>query len=235
MNISSSQSPSASRGRGRPRKSQSPPGHSKRHVLAVAARLFAERGFADVSLAEIARESGVDRAAVYYLFGDKLSVVRALGDELLAPLVEYQAELNGVDGDPPSPTGRLAAYLTFEIGVLAPWRDVVAALLTAPWLRTDEHVGLWQVLSSLDSELARWCRDAQQASEFDESTTPAAAARFLSAVSVGATVTGADSKTVVRRALLGLARAESRVEFENAIVRGRRRALAKLRSCKTRG
>jgi len=51
------------------------------HLLTTALRLFSEKGFSKTSTREIARESGVNIAAISYYFGDKAGLYRAVFNE----------------------------------------------------------------------------------------------------------------------------------------------------------
>jgi len=66
---------------GRPRRSARPvDGSARGEILAVAARLFAERGVGGTSMAEIARRSGLQQSSLYYYFRNKEQVL----DEVVA-------------------------------------------------------------------------------------------------------------------------------------------------------
>jgi TetR/AcrR family transcriptional regulator len=55
---------------------------SRRHILNVSIRLFAEKGFAGVSVDEIVDAAGVNKRMVYHYFGSKESLYQAaLADE----------------------------------------------------------------------------------------------------------------------------------------------------------
>lgn len=79
-------------------------------VLEAAARLFAERGAADVSMEEIARAAGVGKATLYRRFPDRASIAVALLDAHERRLQELM-----IRGEPPlgpgaPPVDRLAAF-----------------------------------------------------------------------------------------------------------------------------
>jgi AcrR family transcriptional regulator len=57
---------------------------TRRHILATAQQLFAEYGFAAVSMPRIAGRAGVSLATVYLYFPGKAAIVGALADELVA-------------------------------------------------------------------------------------------------------------------------------------------------------
>lgn len=53
-------------------------------ILAVAARLFAERGFSNVSIRDVCKEAGVSAPMIYYHFKDKKGLFRAAVSEKLS-------------------------------------------------------------------------------------------------------------------------------------------------------
>jgi AcrR family transcriptional regulator len=55
---------------------------TRRHLLDVARRLFAERGWAGVSAEILVAEAGVTRGAMYHHFSDKRDVFRAVFEEV---------------------------------------------------------------------------------------------------------------------------------------------------------
>jgi AcrR family transcriptional regulator len=55
-----------------------------RHILNAAQHLFAENGFAAVSLARIAEHAGISLATVYLYFPGKPAIVRALAEDIVA-------------------------------------------------------------------------------------------------------------------------------------------------------
>lgn len=72
-------SPEEKRRVGRPRKRESSPDVDPReNILATAARLFAEKGIGEVSMFEIAQESGLVQSSLYYWFRRKEWIVAEL-------------------------------------------------------------------------------------------------------------------------------------------------------------
>ena len=57
---------------------------TRRAILAAAERLFADRGYAAVTMSQIARHAGVSVATVYLYFPGKAAVVAAMADALTA-------------------------------------------------------------------------------------------------------------------------------------------------------
>ncbi len=66
---------------------------TKEHIIAVAERLFAERGFAGTSLRSVVGEANVNLAAVHYHFGSKEDLFRAVVARLARPIIEQQLAL----------------------------------------------------------------------------------------------------------------------------------------------
>ena len=67
-------------------------------ILAAASRLLAERGYAAVTLENVAREAGVNKAPIRYNFGNKAGLVMALVDGLIHDeCLRMAADLDKVD------------------------------------------------------------------------------------------------------------------------------------------
>ncbi len=78
---------------------------TRARILAIALELFAERGFAGTSVADIAGRLGTTKAALYYHFRSKAEIL----DALLAKPVAAYARL--VESGPRSPEDLLAAVI----------------------------------------------------------------------------------------------------------------------------
>lgn len=70
----------------------------KRAILDAAARLVAERGYAQVSMAAIGAEVGVAASAIYWHFSGKQELLVALFDDCLDRLLREQAAALAADG-----------------------------------------------------------------------------------------------------------------------------------------
>ena len=66
---------------------------TRRRLLDAAKRLFAERGFAEVSVREICREANANLALVNYYFGDKGGLYLEVIDEALALVNDFNAQV----------------------------------------------------------------------------------------------------------------------------------------------
>lgn len=65
---------------------------TKKQILNVAQRLFAENGFAGTSLRSIIREAGVNLSAVHYHFGSKEELYVAVVARIAKPVVKGELE-----------------------------------------------------------------------------------------------------------------------------------------------
>ena len=86
-------------------------------LLRSAERLFAERGFKDVTVRAICRAARANVAAVNYHFGDKLGLYR----EVLRSATERMRETNDaarLAGEGQTPEGQLRTYLTLFLSRL---------------------------------------------------------------------------------------------------------------------
>jgi AcrR family transcriptional regulator len=83
---------------------------TRARLLEAAKRLFAERGFEDVTIREICREAKANLALVNYHFGDKLGLYDEVVNEAIAVVRQFNDRMmNAPQGS--SPTERLAHFV----------------------------------------------------------------------------------------------------------------------------
>ncbi|SDU77706.1 DNA-binding transcriptional regulator, AcrR family [Jiangella alkaliphila] len=131
---------------------------TRERVAATALRLFAERGFEAVSVAEVARVAGVTEKTVFNHFATKEDLVYS-GDQ------RFEAQLVGAIGARPPGTPVAAAVAGFLLDLYAgfggdPARQerqaVLARLVTAsPALRARERRILARYAATLREHVAR--------------------------------------------------------------------------------
>ncbi|MDA0633866.1 TetR/AcrR family transcriptional regulator [Nonomuraea sp. MCN248] len=73
---------------------------TRRALVAVGRRLFAGRGYAAVGLAEIVREAGVTKGALYHHFDGKAALFRAVLEEVQQEMGARVAAEADAEGDP---------------------------------------------------------------------------------------------------------------------------------------
>ncbi len=127
---------------------------TRRLLLDVARRLFAERGFAGTPTEEIVREAGVTRGALYYHFKDKEDLFRAVVEEMQR---QGMARLNEALQPIADPWQRiLSGMQAFLDGCLVPETrqilliDAPAVLGWSAWREIDNRYAL----GALRAELA---------------------------------------------------------------------------------
>ena len=65
----------------------------RQEVVLAAARVFAERGYEETSVQELAEELGLAAGALYHYFGSKEQLLIRICDQLMDPLLERALEL----------------------------------------------------------------------------------------------------------------------------------------------
>jgi AcrR family transcriptional regulator len=73
---------------------------TRRTLVAVGRRLFAGRGYAAVGLAEIVREAGVTKGALYHHFDGKAALFRAVLEEVQQEVAARVATAADAEDDP---------------------------------------------------------------------------------------------------------------------------------------
>lgn len=125
------------------------PAATREKLLDAAARLFAERGIDNVSIAEIVRAAGQRNAsAVHYHFGSRQEVLRALLARHVPAIAERRAELMAKAEEAPADDVRAAAEaIVRPVSEFAQrgWRE-------RAYLRIGTQLAPW--LSNQSSELA---------------------------------------------------------------------------------
>ncbi|MGH8104449.1 MAG: TetR/AcrR family transcriptional regulator [bacterium] len=96
-----------------------PPAHNgegspREKILAVAASLFARKGFSNVSIRDICVESGVSLPMVYYYFGSKQKLFEAVIQKNIT-LESFVKGLSEAIAAEPRPAGRLRAYIHYYL------------------------------------------------------------------------------------------------------------------------
>ena len=101
------------------RKTAAPP--TRDAVYAAAATLFSSRGFDGVSMDDIARGAGVNKAMIYYHFEDKLALYRSIVSDGLQTMSETAA---GIAAGDLTPHAKLDSFI----------ESFVRMTETRPWM-----------------------------------------------------------------------------------------------------
>ena len=83
-------------------------------ILAVAARLFAERGYSNVSIRDVCKAAGVSPPMIYYYFKDKKGLFRAAVSEKLSlrQFISMLRESSEIEDVPKGVASFVKVYLT---------------------------------------------------------------------------------------------------------------------------
>ncbi len=79
-------------------------------ILNAASKVFCDKGYANSSLEDVAKEANVTRGAIYWHFKNKTDIFEALHDELRCPLIKLL--LNDLETDHYSPIDQLQENCT---------------------------------------------------------------------------------------------------------------------------
>ncbi|MBO0608936.1 TetR family transcriptional regulator [Myceligenerans salitolerans] len=158
-----------------PRASAAAAARTAQQVLDAATDLFAARGFAAVSLDDVARAAGVTRGAVYHHYGNKAGLFRAVAARLqarVADSVVEAAEHAGAD-----PRARLGAGSHAFLDAITSGPAVRVLLVDAP------AVLGWREWRELDAENSgTHLRDALRAMGVDDDLLGALTAQLSGAM-----------------------------------------------------
>jgi AcrR family transcriptional regulator len=130
---------------------------TRAELVAVARRLFAERGYADTATEELVREAGMTRGALYHHFKDKRALFEAVFEDVERALMGRVAEMADPKAD--QWTGLINAFNTFLDTCLD--RDVQQiVLIDGPsvlgwdtWREIEERYALGAVIHGLQAAM----------------------------------------------------------------------------------
>ncbi|WP_156913915.1 TetR/AcrR family transcriptional regulator [Brevibacterium album] len=177
-------------------------------VVAVAAQMFAEGGYERTSVAQIARAAGVSAGTVFYHFGDKAAVFRAIFE---ADRPAAEASVARAAGAP-DPLAGLLAFLDEQVADAG--SPYAAGLVIELLRRAGEDPQLLEVVEGtgalLREGLAALLVRAAEEGRIDTLGDPEAAAAWLLSIADAAFLNGGEGRDVsadMRRTALGYLRA----------------------------
>ncbi len=146
-------------------------------VTGAAAELFARRGFAETSTADIAKAAGISTGSLFYYFPDKPAIFRAIFEQDIGAYREL-FEKHAQTDDP------AASILDIVATLAGPARDELApGLLVELIRRVGSDPQLAEVVASNDAVvqdgLAALLRKAAAAGKADAGLDPDAAATWI--------------------------------------------------------
>ena len=161
-----------------PKRRGRPPAGGREAILEATLALLRERGVARLTTREVAQRAGVSEASVYYHYGDKPGLLRAVLEAGLAPLRTLNERGLG-DGSPREVMGRLGQAIERFLDLVLP---VIMAAQSDAELRTslatymkEEDLGPHRGVQAL----ARFIGQEQQAGRMRDDVEPGSAALLL--------------------------------------------------------
>ncbi|GAC67928.1 TetR/AcrR family transcriptional regulator [Gordonia soli] len=162
-----------------PRATAAAAAATARHVLETATGLFADRGFADVSLDDVAAGAGVTRGAVYHHYRSKAGLFAAVAADLQSSIADQVVDAATAVGDDPTDQLRAGCH-GFLDAITAP-APLRVLLVDAPAV-----IG-WQEWRRLDAENSVvHLREALAAAGVDDGIVDALAAHLSGAMNEAA-------------------------------------------------
>jgi len=154
-------------------------GGRREHILAVAARVFARKGFRATSLQEIADEVGVTRPSFYYHFKSKQEILAAI---LFSALERAEQAVDAVLAGPGNTVERLRAFIFRYVEVNTLNAEVPVLFQSADELEHEEATIARQRRSDIDHKLAGLVKEGVERGELRSSAPLISAYGLLGAV-----------------------------------------------------
>ncbi|TAM90534.1 MAG: TetR/AcrR family transcriptional regulator [Candidimonas sp.] len=95
-------------------------GTQKKHILEVAARLFAERGFHAIGMTELGEAVHLGRGALYHHIRSKEDLLYEISKEYIVDLAEHSKHVAQTESDPRECVKLLGNYLIDKITTYQP-------------------------------------------------------------------------------------------------------------------
>ncbi|HCS59465.1 MAG TPA: TetR family transcriptional regulator [Gordonia polyisoprenivorans] len=176
-----------------PRASAADAAQTAQRVLDSATELFSSRGFADVSLDDVAGAAGVTRGAVYHHYRNKAGLFGAVAARLQVRVADAVVQAAQAAGADPGDQLRVGSHAFLD--AITSGTAVRILLIDAPSV-----VG-WQEWRRLDAEnSAAHLRDALRAAGVDEELLDATTAQLSGAMNETALWIAQHANTDVARA-----------------------------------
>lgn len=134
---------------------------SRTAILDAAERLIASQGFARTTIKQIAEAASVNTALLYYYFGDKEGVYRAVVERLLDHLIAMGSTALAADADPVTAIRAIVAGQARVLSSTPSWIRILAReLLDHEHSRVGEPAR--RIASTIFAQLCATIRRGQQ-------------------------------------------------------------------------
>jgi AcrR family transcriptional regulator len=164
-------------------------------IVECAIQAIAELGYANASLAEIARRAGVSKGVIHYHFADKAELIQQVVNAVIEKAAAVMLPRILTEH---SASAMLRAYIQGNVEFLGSHRDYIRAVMNiAEGTRTPDGKPLVDLARQLDAiarELEMLLRHGQERGEFREFSTKAMAMAIRNAIDGVALLLAADPK-----------------------------------------
>ncbi len=148
---------------GRPRADSRPLDREPREeIVAVASRLFAERGVGATTMSEIARRSGLRQSSVYYYFRDKEAILEEIVAGVNRVVLDEIARVNRDGG---SPALRLYRAIRLDVLQLCAFPYDINEVSRLSALQEERFEGFWNERRELNRQVEEIVREGVAAGE----------------------------------------------------------------------
>lgn len=149
----------------------------REEILAVASRLFAERGVAATTMSEIARRSGLRQSSLYYYFRDKEAI---LGEIAAAANQVILGHLERVESDGGPPALRLYRLVRLDTRQLCEFPFDINELYRLSALQEERFAAFWAERQALNDRVAAIVAEGVEAGDLADVDPRLAALVLLS-------------------------------------------------------
>jgi TetR/AcrR family transcriptional regulator, fatty acid metabolism regulator protein len=154
-------------------------------ILDAASAVFAEKGYADAAIDEIAARAGIAKGTIYLHFASKDDLVAALAEQQIRAFVDW---LDHVIGAPGTARERLEQLLLYVYTRIHEQRNQVLLELNSRMGLTakviDKHADLQAQLAQVHERIAALIEDGKRAGELERTVpTPVMVATLVALLS----------------------------------------------------
>lgn len=148
---------------GRPRADGRPlAGEPREEIVAVASRLFADRGVSATTMSEIARRAGLRQSSVYYYFRDKEAILEQILGSVNRAILDHLDRVNA-DGGPAAL--RLYRLIRHDARQICAFPYDINEIYRLSTLQEERFEGFWTERKELNELVEALLREGIEAGE----------------------------------------------------------------------
>ncbi|WP_037144221.1 TetR/AcrR family transcriptional regulator [Rhodococcoides fascians] len=138
---------------------------TREHIIDISAGLFARNGFAATGVAELGEAVGLARGALYYYIKSKDSLLLAIHDRVMDPLLETSERISKLDA---VPAARLCLMSEILLQLIIEHNDHVWVFLHEHRQLTGENLtNFLEKRSKFEQQITNILEDGVKSGDFD--------------------------------------------------------------------